>query len=67
MFFIPIIISILLFAAGFYGLRLIPSPQRNLRQVMVTLRNIGFIMMVCCAAGWFVFAYSMYKMPGIVH
>lgn len=67
MFFIPIIISALLFAGGFYGLRYIPSPQRAFRQVLVTLRNLGFIMMICCAAGWFVFAYSLYKMPGIVH
>jgi hypothetical protein len=66
-FFIPVIISVLFFVAGSYGLRLKPSPQRALRQVLVTLRNLGFIMMVCCAAGWFVFAYSLYKMPGIVH
>ncbi len=67
MFFLPIIISVLFFVAGFYGLRLIPSPQKALRQVLVTLRNLGFIMMVCCGAGWFIFAYSLYKMPGIVH
>lgn len=67
MFFIPVIISVLFFVAGSYGLRLKPSPQRALRQVLVTLRNLGFIMMVCCAAGWFVFAYSLYKMPSIGH
>ncbi len=67
MFFIPVIISVLFFVAGFYGLRIKPSPQRALRQVLVTLRNLGFIMMVCCAVGWFVFAYSLYKMPGIIH
>lgn len=61
MLFVPIIISILIFSAGLFGLRQIPLPQSGLRKVAVTLRNIGFIMMVCCAVGWFAFAYSLYR------
>lgn len=63
----PVITALVLLATGFAGLRLIPKPHRGLRQFAAGLSNLGFIMIVCCAVGWFFYTYWLEKLPEVVH